>query len=82
MPHDPGLAAVMDIVAAHDVGANPFFGPAFPLGLADGVTLGLGAVLIELRSPLVFVVRLQVFSQGNAGVFGMGDLVVLNDPAL
>ena len=82
MPHDPGLSAVMDIAAAHNMGADPFLRPAFPLSLADGVPFGLGAVLVKPGSPFVFIFRLQIFSQRNAGALGMGDLTVLDDPAL
>ena len=46
MPDDPGLAAIVDIAPAHDVGADVFLCPAFPLCLADSVPFGLRAVFI------------------------------------
>ena len=46
MAYDTGLAAVMDIAAAHDMGADGFLHPSLPLRLADGIPLGLGSVLI------------------------------------
>ena len=56
--------------------------PFLNLCLADGVTFCLGSVFIESGGPLVFIIRLQIFSQGDTGAFGIGNLTVLNDPAL
>ena len=38
---DAGLSTVMDVAAAYDVRADVLLRPAFPLGLADGVTFRL-----------------------------------------
>ena len=82
MAYDTGLIAVMDVAATHDMGTDPLLGPAFILGLADAVTLGLGAILVLFVQPLVVVVRLQILAQGDAGAFGLIDFAVLDDPAL
>ena len=81
MSYDTGLSAVMNITAAYSVGADVLFCPSLNLCLADGVTFCLGSVFIESGGPLVFIVRLQIFSQGDTGAFGIGNLTVLNDPA-
>ena len=80
--HDAGLAAVVDVAAPDGVGADGLFAPAVDLGDEGAVPLGLGAVLVFVVGPLVVVALLQVLAQGDAGALGMGDLAVLNDPAL
>ena len=82
MAHDTGLAAVVNMAPADDVMADVLFGPALDLSQADALPLGLGAVLILFVEPLVVVLRLIVFAQGDAGALGVADLAVLDDPAL
>ena len=82
MTHDTGLAAVMDIASADDMGADPLLRPAFPPGLANGVPLCLGTVLIVSGGPFVVVLRLQIFAKRDAAASGIRDLAVLYDPAL
>ena len=82
MSYNTGLSAVVDVAAADNVGTDVLFCPSLNLCLADGVTFCLGSVYIESGGPLVFIVRLQIFSQGDTGAFGIGNLTVLNDPAL
>ena len=59
MAHDTGLAAVMDIASADDMGADPLLRPAFPLCLTDAVTLCLRAVFEFPFQPLIVVLRLD-----------------------
>ena len=58
MPDDARLPAMVDVAAAHDMGADAFLCPPLRLGLHDIVPLGLGAVLDVFRGPLVVIVRL------------------------
>ena len=81
MADDTGLAAVMNVASADDVRTDLLFGPAFPLRLQDAVALGLRAVFQLLEKPFVVVVWLQIFAEGDAGAFGIGDFAVLDDPA-
>ena len=64
------------------MGADIFLCPAFPLSLADCISLCLGSVFIQFGSPFVFIVGLQVFSKRNTGAFRVRNLTVLNHPAL
>ncbi len=79
--HDSGLTAVMNLTAAHDVAADVLLVPALVAGLQNAVSFGLGSVLVFGLQPLIIVVRLQIFAQGDAGAFRLVDLAVLNDPA-
>lgn len=81
MSHNAGLAAVVDIAAADNMGADVLLCPALPLGLTDGVPLRLRPVLAILGGPLVLVVGLEVLAQRDAAAPGVGDLAVLYDPA-
>lgn len=81
MSYNAGLPAVVDITSPDNVRADILFGPSFSLSLADAVTLCLGSVLKFPGEPFVVVVRLFVFSQGNAGTFGVGYFAVFNDPS-
>ena len=80
--HDAGLAAVVDVAAPDGVGADGLLAPAVDLGDEGAVPLGLGAVLVLIVEPLVVVALLQILAQGDAGALGVGDLAVLNHPAL
>ncbi len=82
MTDNTSLAAVVDVAAAHDVRADALLCPALGLRLTDGVALRLRAVLEVLGAPLVFVVRLEIFAQRDAGALRVGNLAVLDDPAL
>ena len=81
MTHDTGLAAVMDIASADDMGADPILRPAFPLCLTDAVTLCLRTVFEFPFQPLIVVLRLQIFPQRDAAALGKGDIAVLDDPS-
>ena len=81
MTHDTGLAAVMDIASADDMGADPLLRPAFPLCLTDAVTLCLRTVFEFPFQPLIVVLRLQIFSQRDAAALGKGNITVLDDPS-
>ena len=81
MSYNSGLPTVMDVTAADCVRADVLFGPSLCLCLADSITFCLGAVFIEFGGPLVFIVGLQIFSEGNTGAFGIRDFTVLDDPA-
>ena len=82
MADDAGLAAIVDVAAPHDVGADRLLRPAVQLRQADAFALRLCAVLVLPLQPLVVVFRLQVLAQGDAAALGMGDLAILDDPAL
>ena len=53
--YDAALLAVVDVVAADDVGANSFLEPAVVLAAADRVALHLGRALDVLSGEEVFV---------------------------
>ena len=82
--HDAGLATVMDVAAADDVGANGLLGPAVVLGDAHRIPLHLGGTLHVLVGEVVVValLGLMVVAEGDAAAAGVGDVAVLNDPAL
>ena len=79
---DAGLPAVVDVAAAHGVGAYGLLRPALGLGQADALALRLGAVLVLPVEPLVVVVLLEVLPQRDAAALGFVDLTVFDDPAL
>ena len=62
MAYDSGLAAVMDIAAADNVGTDIFFVPSFIGGFADAFPFGLGAVFIFPFQPFIVVFRLKAFA--------------------
>ena len=70
MADNPRLPAVMDIASPDDMRPYALLCPAFPLGLADAVSLRLRAVFIFPVKPLVVIIFLQVFPQGDAGASG------------
>ena len=72
----------MDVAAAHDVGADGLPVPAVDLRLADGVALRLGSLLEVFPRPAVLVIGLEIFPKADAAALGIGDLAVLDDPAL
>ena len=73
MPDDPRLSAVMDVAPADNMRTDPLLRPAFPPGLANGVPLCLGTVLIVSGGPFVVVLRLQIFAKRDAAASGSGD---------
>ena len=79
---DAALLAVVDVAAAHDVAAHVLLQPAVVLAAAHGVTLHLGGGLHVLHGEVVVVVGVQVLAQGDACALGVGNLAVLNNPAL
>ena len=81
MYHNAGLSAVVDITSPDNVRADILLCPSFSLGLADTVTLCLGSVFKFPGKPFVVIVWLSIFSQGNAGAFGVGYFTVFDDPA-
>ena len=82
MSHDPGLATVVDMTASDDMASHRLLRPTLVLRLHDIVTFGLRAVLGIAGRPLIVIVGLQVFPEGDAGASGIGDFTILNDPAL
>ena len=78
----PPCSQLMDIAAADDVASHVFLQPAMILAAAYGVTFHLRGALYMFVGEVMVVVRIQIFSKGNAGAFAVGDLAVLNDPAL
>ena len=80
--HNSRLPAVVDIAPAYDMGTDAFLRPPLGLRLTDTVPFRLGAVLIFQLRPFIIVAGLQIFTQGNTAAFGMGNIAVLNDPAL
>ena len=66
MAYNTRLSTVMDVAPADDVASNVFLRPSLPLRLADTVTLRLCAIFEFPFEPFIIIVRLSVFSKGNA----------------
>ena len=79
---DAALLAVVDVAAADDVAADLLLQPAVVLAAADGVALHLRGALDMLEGEIVVVVRVAVFADRDARALAVGDLAILNDPAL
>ena len=71
MADNAGLSAVVDIIAANDMGADSLLRPPLILCLHDVVTLCLRTVLCVLRRPLIVIVRLQIFAKRDAAATGI-----------
>ena len=56
----------MDVAPADDMTSDIFLRPSLPLRLADTVTLRLCAIFEFPFEPFIIIVRLSVFSKGNA----------------
>ena len=82
MSDDTSLSTIVDVTSSNDVGTNILLVPSFSLRLTDTVTLCLGTVFEFPFQPLVIIIWLFIFSKGDTGAFRMGDLAVLNNPAL
>ena len=80
--NDAALLAVVDVAPAHDVAAHLLLQPAVILSPADGVPFHLGGAFHVFVGKVVVVFRVVIFAQGNACALGVGDVTVLNDPAL
>ena len=82
--HDARLLAVVNVAAADDVGAHRLLRPAVVLGDAYRVPLHLGGALHVLVGEVVVVALfgLMVVAEGNATAAGVGDVAILNNPAL
>ena len=66
MAYNTRLSTVMDVAPADDVASDVFLCPSLPLRLADTVTLRLCAIFEFPFEPFIIIVRLSVFSKGNA----------------
>ena len=79
---DAGLLAVVDVAAADDVVADALLGPAVVLAAADRVALHLRGALDMARREVVVVLGVEVLAERDAAALAVGDLAVLDDPAL
>ena len=79
--NNTALLTVMDVIPADDVASHLFFQPAMILATADCITFHLSGTLYIFIGEIMVIVRIQIFSKGNARAFAVGDLAVLNDPA-
>ena len=63
MTNDAGLPAVMNLTFSDNMGANIFSVPTLIYRLAYGFPLSLGSMFIKKIRPLIFILRLPVFSK-------------------
>ena len=56
----------MDVAPADDMTSDIFLCPSLSLRLADTITLRLCAIFEFPFEPFIVIVRLSVFSKGNA----------------
>ena len=82
MSHYACLATVMYIAPSYYMRSYPFLCPPLILSLHDIVPLCLGPILSISRRPLIVIIRLQIFTERNAGASGIAYLAVLYDPSL
>ena len=80
--NDASLLTVMDIVAAYDVASHILLQPAVILASAHSVPLHLSRTFHSLIGKIMVIVRIQIFSKTDTCAFAVGNIAILNDPAL
>ena len=79
---DAALFAVVDVVSADNMAADVLLQPAVVLTPADRIPLHLGGALHMVVGKELLVFRVKILPQGNTGASAVGDITVLDDPAL
>jgi len=83
-PYNSRLSAVVDMAAAHNMRTHSFFGPAVILGNTYRIPFHLGRAFHMFAGKIIVILLLclMIISQRNPAALAVGNVTVLNNPAL
>ena len=79
---DACLFTVMDMAAAYDVMTDGFLQPSVILSAADGIAFHLSGGFDVLFGEVMVIFGIVIFAQTDAAAFTVGNVAILDNPAL